>query len=143
MKAQEGTFRAPPWRLGMPQEPPAHTGPVLVVDDDAVVRGVICRALEDEGLQVVPAANGQLAVDRASRNPPVLVVLDMSLPLLGGDAVAAELRARVRDDLPILVITADGHPAEKARALGAFAYLSKPFEMDELLAHVHQGLAIG
>jgi two-component system OmpR family response regulator len=121
----------------------AHTGPVLVVDDDAVVRRVICRALEDEGLQVMAAANGRLAIEQANRNPPALVVLDMSLPLLGGDAVAAALRARVGHALPILVITADGHPAEKARALGAFAYLPKPFEMDELLARVHEGLAIG
>ena len=118
-----------------------QTGPVLVVDDDAVVRNLICRALEDEGLQVMSAANGRLAVERANQQAPALVVLDMSLPLLAGDAVAAELRAHVGDHLPIVLITADGHPAEKARVLGAFAYLSKPFDMDELMATIQRGLA--
>ena len=122
--------------------PPAgRRGPVLVVDDDAVVRRMICRALEDEGLRVVSAANGRLAVDRASDHQPALVVLDVTLPLLGGDAVAAELRALLGDDLPILVITADSHPAEKARTLGARAYLGKPFDVDELVSLVHRALA--
>ena len=67
-------------------------------------------------------------------------MLDVTLPLLSGDAVAAELRALLGDDLPILVITADGYPAEKARALGACAYLSKPFDVDELVSLVRRGL---
>ena len=117
-----------------------QTGPVLVVDDDAVVRRMICSALEEEGLPVVAADNGRLAIERASRHPPALVVLDMSLPLLGGDAVAAELRARFGERLPILVITADRRPAEKARALGAYAYLSKPFDLDDLIATVRRAL---
>src|ERR671925_1668541 len=98
-----------------------------------MVRRVICRALEEEGLQVVSAANGRLAVERASHHQPALVVLDVTLPLLSGGAVAAQLRALLGDELPILAITADGHPAEKARTLGAYAYLSKPFDVDELV----------
>jgi two-component system OmpR family response regulator len=113
---------------------------VLVVDDDPVVLQMICRALQDEGLPVISAANGRLAVERATLRPPVLAVLDMSLPLLGGAGVAAELRTRFGEHLPILLITADGHPAEKARRVGAAAYLSKPFDVDELVAMVHRAL---
>ena len=122
-------------------DPPAgRTGPVLVVDDDAVVRTMICRALEEEGFRAVSAADGRLAVERARRHQPALVVLDVTLPLLGGGAVAAELRALLGNRLPILVITADGHPAEKARALGAYGYLSKPFDVDELVGAVRRAL---
>ena len=122
-------------------DPPAgRTGPVLVVDDDAVVRTMICRALEEEGFRAVWAADGRVAVERARRHQPALVVLDVTLPLLGGGAVAAELRALLGNRLPILVITADGHPAAKARALGAYGYLSKPFDVDELIGAVRRAL---
>lgn len=122
-------------------DPPAgRTGPVLVVDDDAVVRTMICRALEDEGFHAVSAADGRLALERARHHQPALVVLDVTLPLLGGGAVAVELRALLGNRLPILVITADGHPAAKARALGAYGYLSKPFDVDELIGAVRRAL---
>jgi DNA-binding response OmpR family regulator len=118
-----------------------RVGPVLVVDDDPIVRGLICRALEDEGIAVVAADNGRLALDEAMRVRPGLVVLDVTLPVLGGEAVAAGLRQLVAEDVRIMVITADGRPAEKARALGAFAYLAKPFDVDELVDTVRRGLA--
>jgi DNA-binding response OmpR family regulator len=119
----------------------AQFGPVLVVEDDAVVRRLICRALEEDGLRVVPAANGQVAIEHARRHAPALVVLDVTLPLLSSDAVAERIRAILGDQVPILVITADGHPAEKARVLRAFSYLQKPFDIDELVGTVRRALA--
>jgi CheY-like chemotaxis protein len=116
---------------------------VLVVDDDPIVRGLICRALEDEGLTVVAAENGELAVSEATRARPSLVVLDVSLPVLASDVVAARLRQLGPDDLPVLVITADGRASEKARALGAYAYLQKPFDIDRLVDLVERGLQRG
>ena len=118
-----------------------HTGPVLVVDDDPIVRGLICRALEEEGFAVLPAANGQLALEQASRVRPALVVLDVTLPVLDSDAVAAGVRVLAGEQVPILVITADGHPAEKVRRLAAYASLVKPFDVDELVGLVRRGLA--
>jgi CheY-like chemotaxis protein len=128
-----------------PSSPPrpseaGQTRSVLVVDDDPIVRTLICRALEDEGLSVVAADNGMLALDQATRVRPRVVVLDVTLPVLGGDVVAARLRELLAEDLRILVITADGRPAEKARALGAYAYLSKPFDVDELVGTVRRSL---
>ena len=76
---------------------------MLVVDDDAVVRTMICRALEEEGFRAVSAGDGRLALERARRHQPALVVLDVTLPLLGSGAVAAELRALLGNRLPILV----------------------------------------
>ena len=121
-------------------DPVAH-GPVLVVDDDPIVRSMICRALEDEGFSVVSAANGQLALEQARRTLPGLVVLDVTLPLVGGPAVADGVRGLAGDrHMPILVITADGHPTEKATAVGAYASLKKPFDVDDLVSLVRQGL---
>lgn len=112
--------------------------PILVVDDDPLVRQAICWALEDEGLPVEAAADGREALERAARHRPALVVLDVILPVMDGYEVAAELRAR-HGEIPILAITASGGVAAKARRMGAFAYLSKPFEMDELLTTVLRG----
>lgn len=116
---------------------------ILVIDDDPGVRLTIRWALEDEGLIVETAADGPEAVDRLGRAQPRLAVVDMGLPTLNGDAVASELRARYGNSVPILLITADGQAAEKALRVGAFDYLHKPFEIDDLVAAVKQGLTSG
>jgi len=115
--------------------------PVLVVDDDPKVREVAVWALEDEGFAVEQAAGRREAAERARRRPPALVVLDMGLPPDDGGTVAADLRAACGEHLPILVITADGRASEKARRVGAFAYLHKPFDLDQLVRLVRSGLA--
>src|SRR5262245_10072227 len=115
--------------------------PVLVVDDDPKIREVAVWALEDEGFTVDAAGNRQQAAERAQECAPALVVLDMGLPPDNGDTVAADLRAACGERLPILVITADGSASEKARRVGAFAYLHKPFDVDELVRLVREQLA--
>jgi CheY-like chemotaxis protein len=114
---------------------------VLVVDDDPRMRDVAVWALEDEGLLVESAANRAEATERARRHQPALVVLDMSLPPDDGTTVAAELRATCGEHLPILVVTADGRAAEKARRVSAFAYLHKPFDVEQLVQLVRKKLA--
>jgi len=115
--------------------------PVLVVDDDPIVRAMIRQALEDEGIPVVTASDGRQALEEADRVHPRLVILDVSLPVLPGEAVANQMRQMLSNEpLQIMAITADGRPAEKARALGAFAYLAKPFDVDELVEIVRRGL---
>jgi two-component system, OmpR family, response regulator len=114
---------------------------VLVVDDDPKVREVAVWALEDEGFAVEEAANRRQAAERARQRPPALVVLDMSLPPHDGDTVAADLRAVCGPQLPILVITADGKASEKARRVGAYAALHKPFDVNQLVRLVRERLA--
>jgi CheY-like chemotaxis protein len=101
--------------------------------------------LEDEGFVVETAADGRQAVQRAaSKRPrPALVVLDLALPRLSGARVAAELREAYQPPPPVLLITADGDAPRKARQVGAFAFLSKPLELDDLVAVVRRGLAAG
>jgi DNA-binding response OmpR family regulator len=124
----------------MPGESPA---PVLVVEDDASVRQTIRWALEDAGLIVRLARDGMEGLDQARREQPGLVVLDVGLPRLSGDGFAENLRQLYGASVPILVITADGRAADKAQRMNAFAFIQKPFNVDDLVAVVRRGLAHG
>jgi DNA-binding response OmpR family regulator len=126
---------------GVPQAGGSADNVVLVVEDDPQVRQSVQWSLEDEGLTVEIAADGREALFKASRLQPALVVLDHGLPDRNGAEVAAELRQRCGDHLPILLFTGDGQAKEKAAAAGAFAYLHKPFDMDRLVKLVHDSLS--
>jgi len=113
---------------------------ILVVEDDPAIREVVQLLLQDEGFEVVVAADGVAALEQATLRRPALVVLDLSLPRLGGEAVAAALRARFADAVPIVVVSASLHAPEQAAGIGAAAFLRKPFDVDALLAAVQRGL---
>jgi two-component system KDP operon response regulator KdpE len=117
--------------------------PVLVVDDDPDVRQVLRWALEDAGFDVLTAADGATAIAQAELRPPGVVVLDHGLPSADGTHVAAGLREICGEHLPILMVTADGRAAEKARRAGAYGFLHKPFDDAVLVAAVRRGFAIG
>jgi len=110
---------------------------VLVIEDEPSMREMLQWALEDEGLAVVVAIDGLEGIKFATT---ALVVLDMSLPGLDGVGVGEALRSRYGAGLPILVVTAGGGAAEKARRIGAFAYLNKPFDMNVFISCVRDGL---
>jgi DNA-binding response OmpR family regulator len=112
---------------------------ILIVDDEPEILQFIGGGLEDEGFDVMAAADGQRGVELAARSRPDLVVLDMRGPHLDGDAVAEELRG-LYGEIPILLITADGKAEEKAKRVKAFDFLSKPFDLDRLLGIVRSRL---
>jgi DNA-binding response OmpR family regulator len=111
------------------------------VDDDADILSFIRGALEDQGLTVMSVADGGKAVEAVRHFNPDLMILDVTLPVLSGDGVAARIRELRGNAFPVLVITADGRAAEKARQMRAYAYLRKPFELDDLVQEVRRGLA--
>jgi DNA-binding response OmpR family regulator len=113
----------------------------MVVDDDPQLRQSLQWALEDEGFAVETASDGVEAIAQAATQAPDLVILDMTLPGGDGFQVAAALQAAPGMAPPIVMITADGHAAEKASRIGAFGYLRKPFDIADLLSMIHQGLA--
>jgi two-component system KDP operon response regulator KdpE len=121
---------------------PIHL-PVLVVDDDADVRQVLRWALEDAGFDVLTAGDGATALAQAERRPPGVVVLDHGLPNTDGTHLASRLRQVLGEGLPILMVTADGRAAEKARRAGAYSYLHKPFDDAVLIDAVRRGFAMG
>lgn len=118
-------------------------GPILIVDDDPGIRQTLQWALEDEGYLVSTARDGRDGLHQALRQKPVLVILDAAMPVLDGQGFAAELRRHYQRSVPIVLITADGRAAEKARRVGAFGYVQKPFDIDNFIALVRQGLAMG
>lgn len=113
---------------------------VLVVEDDPDLRRIVQWVLEDEGFLVEAAQDGKEALNLAMLKKPSLVLLDMSLPLIDGYGVAAGLHKAYGDTVSILTMTADGYAAEKAQHIGAIGYVSKPFELDDLINAVRAGL---
>jgi len=117
---------------------------VLVVDDDAAVRTVVRWQLGDDGFRVVEAEDGPSALRRIRDDRPALVVLDLSLPRLGGLDVLRSVRGGKagRSDLPIIVLS--GRSGETDRIvgldLGADDYLVKPFSPGELAARIRSVL---
>lgn len=110
---------------------------ILLVDDEPALLHTVRMALEREGYRVIDAPTGESGVKLALDERPDLVVLDIDLPGMDGFAVCRELR-RVYFTAPILMLTGRGHVDEKIFGLnsGADDYLSKPFELRELLARV-------
>ncbi len=110
---------------------------ILVVEDELPMRTVLHDCLERRGYRVLLAADGASALDKALREKPDLIVLDVMMPKLDGFAVCSELR-RLGNPVPILVLTAKGSVEDRVTGLdaGADDYLVKPFSRDELLARV-------
>jgi DNA-binding response OmpR family regulator len=92
-----------------------------------------------ERVTLLPAPNAQTGLDLARRQHPALILLDLDLPDMHGCDVLDQLRAWPDTcDIPVVILTAEAAHASRSRLLdaGALAYLTKPFEMAELLAIV-------
>jgi DNA-binding response OmpR family regulator len=109
---------------------------VLVVDDDADIRGLVRELLDRRGFAVSEARDGQEALRRFFEERPDLVVLDVAMPGLDGWATLE--RIRELSDVPVVMLTAKATELEKTRGLraGADDYVTKPFGRQELLARV-------
>lgn len=109
---------------------------VLVVDDEPMVREVVSRYLERDGLDVEEATDGPSALAALERKRPDLVVLDVMLPGLDGYALLARLRAET--DVPVIMLTARNDESDRILGLemGADDYVVKPFSPRELAARV-------
>jgi len=117
-------------------ESDAHTGRILVVEDDQEIAEVLRRTLRQEGHEVRSAGDGEEALSAAAEFVPDLVILDLGLPKLDGVEVLRRLRAD--DDVPVLILTARTDLDDRVEGLdtGADDYLVKPFERQELLARM-------
>jgi CheY-like chemotaxis protein len=134
---------------------------VFVVDDERVNRTLLAAVLGRWGLEPTMFANGQLVVDALTRRQtgpasawPVLMTLDVEMPILDGRQVLAHIRRRVRamrekgqtalahklESLPVVVVTGNARASDRKQLerLGAKAVLRKPVDPDELQLTIHE-----
>jgi DNA-binding response OmpR family regulator len=114
---------------------------VLVVDDDDVIRQLICLNLELEGFEVYQAADGLDALDKVREVNPAVVTLDIMMPKLDGWDAAARLRSDpATSHVRVVLLSARAQEADLKRGsrLGVDFYLTKPFDPDELVAVVRR-----
>jgi DNA-binding response OmpR family regulator len=116
-------------------------GRVLVVDDDDVIRQLITVNLELEGFEVATAVDGQDCLDKVVAFDPAVITLDIMMPRLDGWEAASRLRADARTaGVKVVLLSARAQEADLQRGdrIGVDAYLTKPFDPDELIATVRR-----
>ena len=105
---------------------------ILVVDDDEDFRGGLRLALEMKGYQVEERGNGEEALTLLAEKPPLLVLLDLQMPVMNGREMLARMRATPDlKDVPVVIISGFGFEWE-AELMGAQGFIGKPFEPPEL-----------
>ncbi len=112
---------------------------VLVVEDEAALATMLRYNLEKQGFRVEEAVDGQEALTRISEAVPDIVLLDWMLPVMSGIEVCRQIRRRpATRDLPVIMVTARTEDQDAVRGLntGADDYITKPFNMDALLARM-------
>ncbi len=109
---------------------------ILSVDDDSLMRRSLAFRLEQAGYRVSSAASGEEALLAVGQDPPDLMLLDIGLPGMDGLEVLRQLR--LEHDIPIIFLTARRRELEQILGLelGADDYVTKPFDMDVLLARI-------
>ncbi|HEX8001238.1 MAG TPA: response regulator [Mycobacteriales bacterium] len=109
---------------------------VLVVDDDAVIRQLICVNLELEGYDVHTAEDGQDALERVREVDPAVITLDILMPRLDGWETAERLRSDPETaHIKVILLSARAQEADlrRGKGIGVDRYLTKPFDPDELV----------
>jgi CheY-like chemotaxis protein len=114
---------------------------VMVVEDDDMIRQLITVNLEIEGFEVIGAIDGQEALDRVKDVHPTVVTLDVMMPRLDGWETASRLRSDPETaDIKLVLLSARAQQADLDRGdqIGVDAYLTKPFDPDELIEIVRR-----
>ena len=109
---------------------------ILIVEDDPVFRSVLEDSLVCEGYRVDAVADGNTALNRVRLSMPDLIILDLTLPDLDGFALCPQLRRG--GNVPIIILSARGQKPDKIKGLGLGAddYVTKPTDLEELLARI-------
>ena len=110
---------------------------VLIIEDDANIAELIRLYLEKDGFDVTIASDGKKGVDTFFKLRPDIILLDIMLPEMDGWAVCREIRKT--DKTPVIMLTAKDETVDKVAGLelGADDYISKPFDMKEVIARIH------
>ena len=118
---------------------------ILLVEDDPFNRDILHEILEDiPQLKIIETTNGQEALDWLTTNPaPALILLDMMMPQMDGYTMLQELRQRnMLDGIRVIGVSARARAGDRDKAMeaGCWRYLTKPFDIAEVEAAVHDAL---
>src|ERR1041385_5698450 len=107
---------------------------VLVIDDDEMNCSLLRAIFRSENVEIVAAHDGPSGLQRVAEDSPDLIFLDLNLPGMGGLEVLEKVKA-ARPQLPVIMLTGDGEVRSAVRAtkLGAFDYLTKPVDHEEIV----------
>lgn len=117
--------------------------PILLIEDDADIRGMIAQLLELEGYRVEVCANGADALEVlrhcGREEKPGLILLDLMMPVMNGWQFRAEqARDPELDEIPVVVMSGDGRVTERAPPVRAASFLKKPVDLDVLLETIRR-----
>ncbi|MCC3412791.1 MULTISPECIES: response regulator [unclassified Microcoleus] len=125
--------------------PNTNRANILVVDDTPQNLRLLAEILSNQGYQVRPVPNGKLALSAAQKMPPDIVLLDIMMPDMDGYEVCQRLKdSEVTKDIPVIFISAinDVMDKVKAFAVGGVDFITKPFQVEEVLARIETHLKI-
>ena len=107
---------------------------ILVVDDEAEIRSLLAAVLQSKGYEVVTAEDGAAALQAVPRERPAVILMDLSMPRMNGMDALPEIK-RLDPEVPVIICTAHADLATAVRAmkLGAYDYLTKPFDVELLV----------
>ncbi|MGW8369803.1 MAG: response regulator, partial [Gammaproteobacteria bacterium] len=116
---------------------------ILLVDDDPGLLKLLTIRLKTEGYEVEAVQSGMAALNAATRNHPDLVISDLKMEGMDGIGLLGELQ-RKWPGLRVIIMTAHGTipDAVKATQTGAFGFITKPIDKDELLDHINRALKV-
>ncbi len=115
---------------------------IILCDDDLGILDVLDLILEMEGFDIVKVSDSTLLMNLLATENPDLLILDLWMPVLSGYDIMKMLRSHeIKADLPILVLSASRNEEQAAIQAGATQFMSKPFNIDELVKTVKQILA--
>ena len=114
---------------------------ILVIDDEAILRDSLEVALKTSGYEVMTERTGEEGLERFRKENPDLVLLDHWLPGINGDEVLRQMREE-ESEIPVIIMTAQGsiELAVNSMKMGAFDFLVKPFELDQVEDLIKKGL---
>jgi len=114
---------------------------ILVVDDEKEICTVLSDNLSQEGYRVLTAYNGKKALELVKKEKPDLVLLDIRMPEMDGIEVLRRIK-KMKKEIVVIMLTAYGtlETARKAMKLGAYDYITKPFDLFSLKSIVKEGL---
>lgn len=115
---------------------------ILVIDDQPGIRRLLTEVLTDEGFQVVTAENGYEGIRVAKESAPAVILMDMKMPGMDGIETLRELKVLGQQDR-VIMMTAYGEleTVNQARELGAYSYITKPFDIIALCSMIHEHIA--